>query len=112
MGSLASKCELKKTQASKVVDALAEVAAVELKKAGVFTIPGCCRVKTRLKPATKAGNFRENDGCQGKAGQDCREGIRCRRTEKALLRDVVFSLVISWPSVGISWGQPATGTSS
>merc|ERR1712110_1160855 len=53
--SIATKCELKKTQASKVIDALAEVAAVELKKAGVFTIPGCCRVKTRMKPATKAG---------------------------------------------------------
>merc|ERR1712203_445987 len=52
---LATKCELKKSQASKVLDALAEVAAAELKKTGVFTIPGCCRVKTRVKPATKAG---------------------------------------------------------
>merc|ERR1712138_144115 len=27
----------------------------ELKQKGVFTIPGLCRLKTRVKPATKAG---------------------------------------------------------
>ena len=28
----------------------------EVKKTGVFTIPGLCKLKTRVKPATKAGN--------------------------------------------------------
>merc|ERR1711971_459564 len=51
---LAQAAEIKKSQATKALDALAEVAAKEVKK-GKFTIPGVCMVKTRLKPATKAG---------------------------------------------------------
>merc|ERR1712151_300793 len=53
--ALAGACELKKSHASKVIDALASVASAELKKNSVFTVPGLCRVKTRVKPATKAG---------------------------------------------------------
>ena len=34
---------------------LATLATAEVKKNGIFTIPGLCRIKTRLKPATKAG---------------------------------------------------------
>merc|ERR1712107_763152 len=33
---------------------LAEVGTAEVKKTGVFTIPGLARIKTRRKPATKA----------------------------------------------------------
>ena len=29
--------------------------SVQVKKTGIFTIPGLCRIKTRVKPATKAG---------------------------------------------------------
>ena len=36
------------------LDSLVTVAAKEVKKTGVFTIPGLCRIKTRSKPATKA----------------------------------------------------------
>merc|ERR1711918_253919 len=44
-----------KTEAcSNVLNSLVAVAAGEVKKAGVFTIPGVCRIKTRTKPATKA----------------------------------------------------------
>ena len=32
-----------------------EIACQEVKKAGIFTVPGLCRIKTRMKPATKAG---------------------------------------------------------
>merc|ERR1711972_340471 len=53
--SLATKCELKKSVAAKVLNSLAEIATGEVKKAGIFTIPGLCRIKTRMKPATKAG---------------------------------------------------------
>merc|ERR1712062_550696 len=53
--ALATKCELKKSVATKVMASLAEVATAEVKKAGIFTIPGLCRIKTRMKPATKAG---------------------------------------------------------
>merc|ERR1719282_2288026 len=52
---LAAACELKRSECSKVLGALADVAAKHVKKDGKFTIPGVCMVKTRLKPATKAG---------------------------------------------------------
>mmetsp|Transcript_50323 Transcript_50323/g.158522 ORF Transcript_50323/g.158522 Transcript_50323/m.158522 type:complete len:106 (+) Transcript_50323:71-388(+) len=53
--ALATACEMKKAAASKVLASLAEIATGEVKKSGVFTVPGLCRIKTRKKPATKAG---------------------------------------------------------
>merc|ERR1712187_565494 len=53
--ALATGTEVKKSQCSKVLASLAAIATTEVKKAGVFTIPGLCRIKTRVKPATKAG---------------------------------------------------------
>merc|ERR1740138_1567427 len=53
--ALAAACELKRAQVTKALDTLAEVATTNVKKAGVFTIPGLCRLKIRTKPATKAG---------------------------------------------------------
>merc|ERR1711872_843753 len=52
---LADATEIKKSACSKMLNTLAEVAAKEIKSTGKFTIPGVCMVKTRLKPATKAG---------------------------------------------------------
>merc|ERR1712026_421428 len=52
---VATKCELKKSVASKVINSLAEIATAEVRKAGIFSFPGLCRIKTRMKPATKAG---------------------------------------------------------
>ena len=37
-----------------ILNSIVTVAAKEVKKTGVFTIPGLCRIKTRTKPATKA----------------------------------------------------------
>ena len=53
--AIATACELKRSQVSGVLNNLAEVAAKHVKSDGIFTIPGLCRIKTRLKPATKAG---------------------------------------------------------
>merc|ERR1712060_329517 len=53
--ALATSCELKKSVCSKVIDSLAEIATTEVGKTGLFSIPGLCRLKTRTKPATKAG---------------------------------------------------------
>merc|ERR1711935_912955 len=53
--ALATACELKKSEVTKLLDTLAQVATTNVKKAGVFTIPGLCRLKIRNKPATKAG---------------------------------------------------------
>ena len=53
MKSLAEKCELKKSQCSKILASLAEIGAEGL-KAGKFTLPGLVNIKLRNKPATKA----------------------------------------------------------
>merc|ERR1712027_46637 len=53
--ALATKLELKKTVANKFMASLAEIGTAEVKKSGIFTVPGLCRIKTRKKPATKAG---------------------------------------------------------
>merc|ERR1719242_2567547 len=53
--ALATEAEVKKAQVAKLLNCLATTAAAQVKKAGVFTIPGLCRIKTRVKPATKSG---------------------------------------------------------
>ena len=53
--TIAEKCELKQAAAGKIIAALGEIGTAEVKKTGLFTIPGLCRIKTRMKPATKAG---------------------------------------------------------
>merc|ERR1711862_717976 len=51
----ASDAELKKTQCAKLIGSLCDIATKEVAKTGIFTLPGLCRIKTRMKPATKAG---------------------------------------------------------
>merc|ERR1712137_840873 len=53
--AIATETELKKKDCMKVLDSLAAVATKQVKSAGKVTIPGLCMVKTRTKPATKAG---------------------------------------------------------
>merc|ERR1711933_515501 len=53
--ALAGGCELKKKDCSTVIEKLGEIAAAQVKSVGKFVLPGVCMVKTRLKPATKAG---------------------------------------------------------
>merc|ERR1711904_689611 len=53
--TLAEQNELKAKQCAGIMDSLAALASAEVKKAGKFVIPGVCMIKTRHKPATKAG---------------------------------------------------------
>ena len=53
--TLAEQHELKAKVCSGLLESLATLATTEVKKTGIFTIPGLCRIKTRVKPATKAG---------------------------------------------------------
>merc|ERR1712224_1092448 len=52
--AVGAACEKKRSEVSKVLDALADLAGKEVKGTGKFTIPGVCMIK-RYKPATKAG---------------------------------------------------------
>merc|ERR1719235_1216542 len=53
--TLSEQHEMKSKVCSGLLESLATLATTEVKKNGIFTIPGLCRIKTRVKPATKAG---------------------------------------------------------
>ena len=53
--AIASENDLKPKTCSEVINNFVAIATNEVKKTGVFAIPGLCRIKTRTKPATKAG---------------------------------------------------------
>merc|ERR1712146_19749 len=53
--AMAAACETKRSEMSKVLDALAEIVTKEVKSTGKFKLPGVCMIKTRHKPARKAG---------------------------------------------------------
>merc|ERR1719192_3322001 len=53
--ALAEAAEVKPAVCKKLLESLAEVATKEVKGTGKFIIPGLCMLKTRKKPATKAG---------------------------------------------------------
>merc|ERR1712124_116687 len=52
--TLADKTGLDKKSVSGVVENLVQLARAEVKK-GKFTIPGLCMLKTKIRPARKAG---------------------------------------------------------
>merc|ERR1712196_626633 len=53
--TLATKSGVAKGDVKKVLDEFSALATTEVKKTGKFTIPGLCLLKTRVKPARKAG---------------------------------------------------------
>merc|ERR1712146_720706 len=53
--AIATETEMKKKEVTMVLDSLAAVATKQVKAAGKVTIPGLAMIKTRTKPATKAG---------------------------------------------------------
>merc|ERR1712110_1289749 len=53
--ALSESLGLKKAVCAKAVKSLAEIGTQQVKSAGKFVLPGLCMIKTRLKPATKAG---------------------------------------------------------
>merc|ERR1712138_278121 len=53
--ALGAACEKKRSEVSKALEALAELAGKEVKGTGKFTIPGVCMIKKKFKPARKAG---------------------------------------------------------
>merc|ERR1711879_474286 len=52
--AIATEHEMKTKDCSNVLNSHVAVATSEVKKTGVFAVPGLCRIKTRTKPATKA----------------------------------------------------------
>merc|ERR1712050_377112 len=52
--AIANENGLKQKACSQVISSFVALATKEVKKTGIFTVPGVCRIKTRSKPATKA----------------------------------------------------------
>merc|ERR1719199_1479253 len=52
--AIAEQNGLKTSQCSGILNSLAAIGAQEVKKTGVFAVPGLARIKTRRKKATKA----------------------------------------------------------
>merc|ERR1712146_493262 len=52
--AIATEHGMKTKTCSNILNSLVTVGTSEVKKTGIFTIPGLCRIKTRVKPATKA----------------------------------------------------------
>merc|ERR1739848_554768 len=55
LAAIAESCEVKRGVARKALSTLASIALEETKKNGKFKVPGLVTIKTRKKPATKAG---------------------------------------------------------
>merc|ERR1719409_1248895 len=53
--AIAEEHELKAKVCRELLDSFVAIAAAEVKKNGIFTVPNLFRIKTRVKPATKAG---------------------------------------------------------
>ncbi|MBM5811837.1 MAG: DNA-binding protein [Gammaproteobacteria bacterium] len=54
VATIANNTDLRKKQVNSVFDALNGVIKKSLKGAGVFTMPGVCKMRVVRKPATKA----------------------------------------------------------
>merc|ERR1712226_588693 len=52
--TIAEEFELKQNVATKIIDSFSALATKEVVANGIFSFPGLCRIKTRVKPATKA----------------------------------------------------------
>ena len=53
--AIAEEHQLKQKVCREVLDSFVTIAAAEVKKNGIFNVPNLFRIKTRVKPATKAG---------------------------------------------------------
>merc|ERR1712072_576491 len=53
--ALVDKTGLDKKSVKGLVENFVQLATAEVKKTGKFTIPGLCMLKTRIRPARKAG---------------------------------------------------------
>merc|ERR1711937_844852 len=53
--AVASKTGMAKKEVSGLIGELVTLATAEVKKTGKFTLPGLCMLKTRTRPARKAG---------------------------------------------------------
>merc|ERR1719310_1625735 len=53
--AIANENGMKQKACSQVINSFVALATKEVQKTGIFTAPGVCRIKTRVKPATKAG---------------------------------------------------------
>merc|ERR1712118_37066 len=98
---LATATELKKAQCSKVLDAHAELATVEVKK-GNFTIPGLVMIKTKKK-AARAASTRMMFGKMTKVKAQPAKTIVKAYCVKALKDEILGACTYTDMTGGGSW---------
>merc|ERR1712182_89825 len=86
--AIAGEFDIKTKQATKVINSLAGIATTEMTTVGQFTFPGLCRIKSRVKPATKATEKKmwEDRPCKSSPGAHHREGFPRGSLEEERLR--------------------------
>merc|ERR1711924_579799 len=89
--ALATESGLKKSQCSQLLDTFASLATAEVKKAGKFTIPGLCMIKTRMKPQEgwPQGRLRQDHQGEGCACQEDCEGLLHLHPEEEHLKRMI-----------------------
>merc|ERR1712186_234998 len=81
--AIAASCELKKSVCAKALNVLAEVATQEVKKTGVFALPGL-QIENAYEACYKgreAGSIWQGCDGQSEASQKDREGVPSRSLE-------------------------------
>merc|ERR1712113_767298 len=111
---------VKKSVVTKLLGALAEIGTAEVKKTGVFSVPGLVRIKTKKKPPTKAGKkmmFGQEVVVKAKPGKTVVKAFQwlCSRAllvDLHLAKDVMryrvgspttrFAISTCWPGGGLA----------
>merc|ERR1711918_2469 len=87
--AIATEHDMKTKDCSNVLNSLVTLATSEVKKTGIFTLPGLCRIKTRTKPAKsmREDDFRQGDKVQGKASEDGCESLSSHCSQETDLEE-------------------------
>merc|ERR1712224_140888 len=88
------KTGLDKKSVAGLVDGFVQLATAEVKKTGKFTIPGLCMLKTKVRPARKAGTSMAF-GKQIKVKD--RQGVLRESSERQHLKMMNVLLICSGP---------------
>jgi len=90
VSTLAEKTGLKKSEVKSVIDAITELATVEVKKNGEFTVPGFGKLKKTNRKAREGRNPRTKEkinipaskNVRFKAGKDLRDVLNTKKASK------------------------------
>ncbi|CAJ1423667.1 unnamed protein product, partial [Effrenium voratum] len=98
VSELASATDMKKSEVSQLLGQLSEIGAKEVKATGKFVIPGLCMIKTRTKPATKAGKrmmFGKEVAIKAQPAKTATKTMKAMKAAKAMTKGGIVSELAS-----------------